>query len=56
MALSHAGERDAARGVFSAVWEEIGGEAGYPFHRCALAHAMADVQDDPADELVWDLR
>jgi hypothetical protein len=56
MALSHGGERDAARGVFSAVWEDIGGEDGDPFHRCAVAHAMADVQDDAADELMWDLR
>lgn len=56
MALSHGGERAAAHGVFSAVWEDIGGEAGEPFHRCALAHAMDDVQDDPPDELMWDLR
>ena len=56
MALSHSGERDAARRVFEAVWEDIGGEDGEPLHRCAIAHAMADVQDDPADELTWDLR
>jgi len=35
---------------------EIGGESGDPFHRCALAHAMADVQDDVHEELLWDLR
>jgi hypothetical protein len=56
MALSHAGERDAGRRVFEALWEDIGGEDGDPLHRCAIAHAMADVQDDPASELVWDLR
>ena len=51
MALSQAGERDAARRVLEALWEDIGGEDGDPLHRCAVAHAMADVQDDPADEL-----
>lgn len=25
-------------------------------HRCALAHGMADAQDDPTEELMWDLR
>ena len=25
-------------------------------HRCGLAHAMADVQDDVRQELVWDQR
>ncbi|MGH4012966.1 MAG: hypothetical protein ACRDSL_03330 [Pseudonocardiaceae bacterium] len=54
--LSQRGEREAARRVFVQVWSDIGGECGDPFHRCALAHAMADVQDDVRDELVWDLR
>ena len=58
LALSHGGEHDAARRVFEALWEDVAGvgEGGDPLHRCAVAHAMADVQDDPADELVWDLR
>ncbi|MDQ6724999.1 MAG: hypothetical protein M3066_02315 [Actinomycetota bacterium] len=56
LGLSRRGERDAARHVFEEVWADIGGEAGDPFHRCALAHAMADVQDDVAGELAWDLR
>lgn len=34
----------------------MGGDAGDPLHRCALAHAMADVQDEVREELVWDLR
>jgi hypothetical protein len=25
-------------------------------HRVGIAHSMADVQDDPEDELLWDLR
>lgn len=54
--LSQRGEREAACRVFEQVWSDIGGEHGDPFHRCALAHAMADVQDDVRDELIWDLR
>lgn len=50
------GERGAARDLFAQVWSEIGGENGDPFHRCALAHSMADVQDDVHEELACDLR
>jgi hypothetical protein len=53
--LSQRGERDAARDIFSQVWDEIG-PSGDALHRCALAHWMADVQDDVHEELVWDLR
>jgi hypothetical protein len=54
--LSHRGEREAARLQFAEIWDEIGGEQGDPLHRCTLAHAMADVQDDVREELVWDQR
>lgn len=54
--LSHQGERDAARLMFVEIWDEIGGEQGDPLHRCTLAHAMADVQEDVRQELVWDQR
>lgn len=54
--LGHQGDRDAARRLFSEIWDEIGGEAGDPLYRCTLAHAMADVQDDVREELVWDQR
>ncbi len=54
--LSHQGEREAARLLFAEIWDEIGGEQGDPLHRCTLAHAMADVQDDAREELVWDQR
>ncbi|WP_189936156.1 hypothetical protein [Streptomyces sulfonofaciens] len=53
--LHHGGDREEARGRFLALWSELG-EGGHPFHRCTLAHYMADTQDDPADELAWDLR
>lgn len=56
IALRARGERVAARELFAQVWSEIGGEAGDPFHCCALAHSMADVQDDLHEELAWDLR
>ncbi|MBL8928069.1 MAG: hypothetical protein JNM77_17835 [Pseudonocardia sp.] len=54
--LSHRGEREAAHRLFAEIWDEIGGEQGDPLHRCTLAHAMADVQDDVRDELLWDQR
>ncbi|MFG2196546.1 hypothetical protein [Streptomyces sp. NPDC048639] len=53
--LHRGGDRDEARSRFAALWEEIG-EDGDPLHRCTLAHYMADTQDDPADELAWDVR
>jgi hypothetical protein len=55
IALVHGGQRETARGVLADIWREIELE-GEPFHRCVLAHFMADVQDEPRDELVWDLR
>lgn len=53
---NHQGEREAARVLFTEIWDEIGGEQGDPLHRCTLAHAMADAQDDVRQELVWDQR
>lgn len=50
------GQREAARHVFTEVWEEIGGEQGDPLHVSVLAHSMADVQDDVHQELLWDQR
>jgi hypothetical protein len=54
IALGQSGDRAAARTLFAHVWDRIA--AGDALQRCALAHSMADVQDDPEDELVWDLR
>jgi hypothetical protein len=53
--LLHGGDREEARTRFTALWQEIA-EDGPPLHRCTLAHYMADTQDDPQDELAWDLR
>ncbi|MBO0870103.1 MAG: ClpX C4-type zinc finger protein [Micromonosporaceae bacterium] len=49
------GERARARQEFGALWARIGPD-GDPLHRVMLAHYMADVQDDPNDELEWDRR
>lgn len=49
------GDRAGARLLLEAAWAEVG-SAGDALHRCAIAHSMADVQDDAHDELVWDLR
>ncbi|MFD3923479.1 hypothetical protein [Streptomyces sp. NPDC058595] len=53
--LLHGGDREEARNRFGELWTEIG-ESGDALHRCTLAHYMADTQDDPGDELAWDLR
>jgi hypothetical protein len=53
--LGHGGQRAAARDLFSSLWEQVTA-TGDPLHRCAIAHSMADVQDDPVEELRWDLR
>ncbi len=53
--LLHGGDREEARNRFRLIWSEIG-ERGQALHRCTLAHYMADTQDDPGDELAWDLR
>ncbi|GAA3754579.1 hypothetical protein GCM10022225_44200 [Plantactinospora mayteni] len=52
----HQGQPAAARDLFAQIWDEIGGEQGDPLHVCVLAHAMADVQDDVHQELLWDQR
>lgn len=53
--LHHGGDREEARNRLARLWQEIG-EDGDAFHRCTLAHYLADMQDDPADELAWDLK
>ncbi|MGV4982029.1 hypothetical protein ACWC0C_16135 [Streptomyces sp. NPDC001709] len=53
--LCHGGDREEARRRFLELWAEIG-EDGDPLQRCTLAHYLADTQDDPENELAWDLR
>ncbi len=52
---AQAGDRDVARRQLAELWAEIGA-AGDPLCRCRLAHHMADLQNDPNEELTWDLR
>lgn len=50
-----AGDTESARRDLLAVWQQIG-VAGDPFHRCTLAHYLADLYEDPANALIWDVR
>lgn len=56
IAAGQRGDRALARAIFEEVWDRIGGQDGDPFHRCAVAHSLADVQEDIRGELTWDLR
>jgi tetratricopeptide (TPR) repeat protein len=53
VALDYAGDRESARASLAALWEELRAD-GEAIHRCMLAHYMADMQNDPRDELWWD--
>ncbi|MGV9264542.1 hypothetical protein ACWDRR_07780 [Kitasatospora sp. NPDC003701] len=49
------GRTAQARESFERLWDALG-ERGDVFHRCVLAHYLADLQDDPRAELEWDRR
>ncbi len=49
------GERVHAREAFDRAWAQVGDD-GDALHRVMLAHYVADLQDDPSDELAWDRR
>ena len=51
-----AGERSTARQELEAMWAEVEQGEGDDFHRCVIAHFLADLQDDARDELLWDER
>lgn len=53
--LGRAGDVDTARRQLIDLWQEVG-PTGDPFHRCTLAHYLADLCDHPAEALVWDVR
>ncbi|QJY46735.1 hypothetical protein [Pseudonocardia broussonetiae] len=48
------GERTAARRELESLWDGDG--RADAFHRCVIAHFLADLQDDTGDELRWDER
>lgn len=49
------GDTTGARRGLLAVWESIGA-GGDPFHRCTMAHHLADLCAEPAEALAWDVR
>ncbi|WP_054811182.1 hypothetical protein [Nocardia arizonensis] len=53
--LGRAGDRIAARTMLAAIWNSVG-PMGDALHRCTLAHYMADLQEDAAQALAWDVR
>lgn len=53
--LGREGDIESARSDLLAIWQQIG-VAGEPFHRCTLAHYLADLYEDPAQALIWDVR
>ncbi|MEU2961931.1 hypothetical protein ACFYNV_07725 [Streptomyces albidoflavus] len=50
-----AGDTRAARRQLLELWSKTG-VTGDPLHRCSLAHYLADLHDDPAQALAWDVR
>ncbi|MBA2808044.1 hypothetical protein E0500_011640 [Streptomyces sp. KM273126] len=50
-----AGDSDSARQKLLGLWSTIG-VTGDPLHRCTLAHHLADLYEDPAQALAWDVR
>lgn len=50
-----AGDIARARQKLLGLWSAIG-VTGDPLHRCSLAHYLADLYEDPAQALAWDVR
>ncbi|MFE3560712.1 hypothetical protein ACFXKW_38580 [Streptomyces sp. NPDC059193] len=50
-----AGDSAAARRKLLGLWTAIGA-TGDPLHRCSLAHYLADLYEDPAQSLAWNVR
>ncbi len=49
------GQAQTARRELLDLWSAIG-PTGDPLHRCTLAHHLADLHEDPAQALAWDVR
>jgi hypothetical protein len=49
------GDIASARQKLLGLWSAIG-VTGDPLHRCSLAHYLADLYEDPAQALAWDVR
>ncbi|MEV6261992.1 hypothetical protein AB0M42_14745 [Streptomyces sp. NPDC051784] len=55
VARGRAGEHTAAREELLELWAGTG-VTGDPLHRCSLAHYLADLHEDAAQALAWDVR
>ncbi|MDN0199902.1 hypothetical protein [Streptomyces sp. S.PNR 29] len=55
VAEGRAGDVAAARQELLDLWSAIG-ITGDALHRCTLAHYLADLHEDPAQALTWDVR
>lgn len=53
--LGREGDTESARRDLLTIWRQIG-VGGDPLHRCTLAHYLADLYEDPAEALIWDVR
>ncbi|OBB86587.1 hypothetical protein [Mycolicibacterium peregrinum] len=53
--LGRDGDSESARRDLLAIWKQVG-VTGDPFHRCTLAHYLAELHEDPAVALIWDVR
>ncbi|MFB8417518.1 hypothetical protein ACFC63_18620 [Streptomyces albidoflavus] len=53
--VGRGGDIRAARHQLLRLWSQTG-VTGDPLHRCSLAHYLADLYDDPAQALAWDVR
>ncbi|WP_040780583.1 hypothetical protein [Nocardia pneumoniae] len=55
VALGREGRPDDARDALLTLWSSLGPQ-GDALHRCTLAHYLADLYDDAAEALTWDIR
>ncbi len=55
VAAAGGGDTDGARATLEALWVQARGPTADALHQLAIAHALADLQDDPREELAWDL-
>ena len=53
--LGCSGDRARARELLREAWDRVGPD-GDALHRVGIAHSMADLQDAPEEELIWDQR
>lgn len=55
MASGRGGDAAGARARLTTLWQEVGA-AGDPLHRCTIGHYLADLCEDAAEALAWDVR